>query len=192
MRAALARRGPEPAAVLDRVLELDEQWRATRTELEELQAEQNRASRGRKGPPTPEERERLAELAARGRELSDRESALRTERDAALDLLPNLPAPDAPDEDTVIKEVGDAGATGKDHIALAGPRIDMEHAAQMSGSRFAYLRGALVMVEIALVRYAFEKLIREGFEPVIPPVLVRPPSPSSASQQAAAAASSSW
>ena len=173
MRAALARRGPEPAAVLDRVLELDEQWRATRTELEELQAEQNRASRGRKGPPTPEERERLAELAARGRELSDRESALRTERDAALDLLPNLPAPDAPDEDTVIKEVGDAGATGKDHIALAGPRIDMEHAAQMSGSRFAYLRGALVMVEIALVRYAFEKLIREGFEPVIPPVLVR-------------------
>jgi seryl-tRNA synthetase len=159
--------------VLDRVLELDEQWRATRTELEELQAEQNRASRGRKGPPSAEEREQLAALAARGRELSDRESALRTERDEALDLLPNLPAPDAPDEDTVLKEVGEGGATGKDHLALAGPRIDMEHAAQMSGSRFAYLRGALVMVEVALVRYAFERLIREGFEPVIPPVLVR-------------------
>jgi seryl-tRNA synthetase len=160
-------------ARLDRMLELDEQWRATRTELEELQAEQNRASRGRKGPPTPEEREQLAGLAARGRELSDRESALRAERDAELVLLPNLPAPDAPDEETVLKEVGDAGATGKDHLALAGARIDMEHAAQMSGSRFAFLRGALVMVEVALVRYAFEKLIREGFEPVIPPVLVR-------------------
>jgi seryl-tRNA synthetase len=173
VRAALARRGEEVVAGLDRVLGLDEQWRKVRSELEELQAEQNRASRGRKGPPTPEEREQLAQLAARGRDLSDRESALRAERDAALDLLPNLPAPDAPDEDTVLKELGEAGATGKDHLALAGPRIDMEHAAQTSGSRFAYLRGGLVMVEIALVRYAFEKLIREGLEPVIPPVLVR-------------------
>jgi seryl-tRNA synthetase len=173
VRAALARRGAEPAAVLDRVLELDEQWRAVRSELEELQAEQNRASRGRKGPPTPEEREQLAALSARGRELSDRENALRSERDGALVLLPNLPAPNAPDEDTVLKEVGEAGATGRDHLSLAGWRIDMEHAAQTSGSRFAYLRGELVLLELALVRFVFEKLVGEGFEPVIPPVLVR-------------------
>jgi len=56
---------------------------------------------------------------------------------------------------------------------LAGPRIDMERAAQLSGSRFAYLRGQLVLLELALVRYALEKLGREGFEPVSPPVLVR-------------------
>jgi seryl-tRNA synthetase len=161
------------AARVDRVLELDEAWRAIRTELEELQAEQNRASRGRKGPPTPEEREQLAAMAARGRALSDRETAVRAERDAELAGLPNLPSEDAPAEDTVVREVGEAGATGRDHLELAGWRIDMERAARLSGSRFAYLRGDLVLVELALVRYAFEKLSAEGFEPVIPPVLVR-------------------
>jgi seryl-tRNA synthetase len=173
VRAALTRRGPDVAAALDSVLELDEQWRAIRTQLEELQAEQNRASRGRTGPPTPEEREQLAALAARGRALSDEENAVRVQRDAGLASLPNLPAPEAPDEDTVLREVGEAGATGKDHLELAGPRIDMERGARLSGSRFAYLRGELVLLELALVRYAFEKLGAEGFEPVIPPVLVR-------------------
>jgi seryl-tRNA synthetase len=173
VRAALARRGDEAVATLDRVLELDERWRAIRTELEELQAEQNRASRGRSGPPTPEEREQLAALAARGRELSDEESRVRSERERALASLPNLPAEDAPPEDTVLREVGEAGATGRDHLELAGPRIDMEHAARLSGSRFAYLRGELVLLELALVRYGFERLSAEGFEPVVPPVLVR-------------------
>jgi seryl-tRNA synthetase len=49
----------------------------------------------------------------------------------------------------------------------------MERGARLSGSRFAYLRGDLVLLELALVRYAMEKVGREGFEPVIPPVLVR-------------------
>ena len=158
---------------VDRVLELDQRWREIRTSLEELKAEQNRASRGRKGPPTAEEREQLAALAARGRELSDEEAAVRSERDAQLASLPNLPAPDAPDEDTVLRTVGEAGATGKDHLELAGPRIDMERGARLSGSRFGYLCGDLVMLEFALVRYALEKVRREGFEPVVPPVLVR-------------------
>ncbi len=173
MRAALARRGPELPAAVDQLLELDERWRALVAQLEELRAEQNRASRGRRGPPTPEEREHLAELAERGRTLSDQEAAVRSQRDAVLSSLPSLPAADAPDEDTVLHEVGEAGATGKDHLELAGPRIDMERAARTSGSRFAYLLGDLVMVEFALIRYALEKLRAEGFEPVIPPVLVR-------------------
>jgi seryl-tRNA synthetase len=173
VRAALARRGPEVAEAVNRVLELDERWRAVTAELEQLRAEQNRASRGRRGAPTPEEHEQLAALAAKGRELSDRESLLRAERDDVLASLPNLPADDAPDEDEVLREVGEAGKTGRDHLELAGPRIDMEHGARTSGSRFAYLRGELVMLELALIRYAFEKLDPQGFEPVIPPVLVR-------------------
>jgi len=173
VRAALSRRGPDAAAAVDRVLRLDERWRAVTNEAEQLRAEQNQASRALKGAPTPEQREELARLSARGRELSDRETELRAERDGALASLPNLPAPEAPDEDTVLKEVGEGALSGRDHLELAGPMIDMERGARLSGSRFAYLRGALVLVELALVRYAMEKLGGQGFEPVIPPVLVR-------------------
>jgi seryl-tRNA synthetase len=173
VRAALRRRGADAADATDRVLELDERWRAVTTQLEELRAEQNQASRALKGAPTDAQRAELAELAARGRALSDEETALRVQRDAALAALPNLPSEDAPAEDTVLREVGQGAETGRDHLELAGEMIDMERGARLSGSRFAYLRGPLVMVELALVRYAMEKLSAEGFEPVIPPVLVR-------------------
>jgi seryl-tRNA synthetase len=173
VRAALRRRGEADAEAVDTLLALDERWRALTSELEELRAEQNRASKGRRGAPTPEEREELAARAARGRELSDEETRVRAERDAVLAALPNLPADDAPLEDTVLREAGEAGRTGRDHLELAGDMIDMERGAQLSGSRFAYLRGGLVLLELALVRYALEKLVTEGFEPVIPPVLVR-------------------
>ncbi|HXB65584.1 MAG TPA: serine--tRNA ligase [Solirubrobacteraceae bacterium] len=63
--------------------------------------------------------------------------------------------------------------TPRDHLELAGELIDMEHAAKLSGARFAYLKGDLVMLELALVRWALEKLRGHGFEPVVPPVLVR-------------------
>jgi seryl-tRNA synthetase len=155
------------------VLELDERWRALTQELEELRAEQNAASKGRRGPPSPEEQEQLRALAERGRELSDQHKAVEDQRNAALAELPNLPDPAAPDEETVLHEVGEAGREGRDHIELAGDRIDMESAARVSGSRFAYLKGDLVLLEFALVRWALGKLIEEGFEPVVPPVLVR-------------------
>jgi seryl-tRNA synthetase len=61
----------------------------------------------------------------------------------------------------------------RDHLDLAGDWIDMEAGARVSGSRFAYLKGDLVLLELALVRWGLEVLRGQGFEPVIPPVLVR-------------------
>jgi seryl-tRNA synthetase len=173
VRASLARRDPAAAQTVATVLELDERWRGLTTELEQLRSEQNAASRALRGAPSAEQREQLATLAARGRALSDAETQLRAERDEAMRSLPNLPLQDAPDQDTVLREVGDATKTGRDHLELAGPRIDMERGARLSGSRFAYLRGELVLLELALVNYAMRTLVGEGFEPVIPPVLVR-------------------
>jgi seryl-tRNA synthetase len=181
VRAALARRGDE--AGIDRVLELDARHRKLLTELEALRAEQNRASKAigeakRSGADASETIAAMEDVARRGRELSDEENKVRTELDAVLAQLPNLPAPDAAGgpEDDVVREVGEprVPAEGaRDHLELAGERIDMEAAARVSGSRFAYVKGDLVMLELALVRWALEKLRGHGFEPVIPPVLVR-------------------
>ncbi len=173
VRAALARRGEGDAARLDAVLLLDERWRELTQALEGIRAEQNAASKGRRGAPSEEERAALAELAARGRALSDEESGVRAELEAAAAVLPNLPAEDAPLEDTVLLEAGVAGRTGRDHLELAGARIDMERGVRLSGSRFAYLRGDLALLELSLVSFALRRLAAEGFEPVIPPVLVR-------------------
>ncbi|MDO8187402.1 serine--tRNA ligase [Conexibacter sp. JD483] len=174
VRAGLARRGDVAADAIDRLLALDERWRALTTELEQIQAEQNRLSRSLRGAPTPEQHTEMSELAARGRSRSDEQTAVKAELDALLLTLPNVPMDDAAPQDTVVREVGDATKTGKDHLALAGDRIDMERGARLSGSRFAYLRGDLVLLELALVRWVLGKLAAEGgFEPVIPPVLVR-------------------
>jgi seryl-tRNA synthetase len=97
---------------------------------------------------------------------------------AKLALLPNLPDPSAAPgpEDEVLREVGEVQARAyapRDHLELAGEMIDMERAARLSGSRFAYLKGELVALELALVSYSLGKLRARGFEAVIPPVLVR-------------------
>jgi len=173
VRASLARRNDGSEARLDEALDLDTQWRQATAAAEEARAELNAASKGRTGAPTEAERQEMSVLAEKGRDASDQESKAKASLDALLAMLPNPPAPDAADEDTVLREVGESGAQGRDHLDLAGPMIDMEAAARLSGSRFAYLRGPLVMVELALVRYALELLGGEGFEPVIPPVLVR-------------------
>ncbi len=173
VRTALARRGPQAAAAVDRVLELDVRWRAVVADAEELRAQQNAISRALRGAPTPEQRDELQALSARGRALSDAETAARAELDAALLGLPNLPMADAAAADTVVSSWGAAGARGRDHLELAGSMIDMERGARLSGSRFAYLRGGLVRLEFALVQYALEKLADHGFEPVLTPVLVR-------------------
>jgi seryl-tRNA synthetase len=189
VRAALERRGPEAAAGLDRVIERDARRRELLPELEGLRAEQNEANARIKSAGAPEEREReivaMRGVAARAKELERELTAVEEDLQGALAPLPNLPDPTAAPgpEDELVKEVGEIGVGGvggpespfepRDHLELAGERIDMDRAARLSGSRFAYLKGDLVMLELALVRWVLEKLRGKGFEPVIPPVLVR-------------------
>jgi seryl-tRNA synthetase len=178
VRAALARRGAD--AGLDRVLELNDRRLELIPQTEAIKAEQNAASKEigaakQRGEDASAAIAAMEDVAARGRALSDELSRVEAELNAALAELPNLPDEDAPPQDTVLREVGEAGRAGRDHIELAGPLIDMEAAARVSGSRFAYLKGDLVLLEFALVRWTLEKLVGHGFEPVVPPVLVREP-----------------
>jgi seryl-tRNA synthetase len=184
VRAALARRGDEVMRGLDRVLELDEQRRALIPQVEELRASRNAAAEAiaqakRAGEDASEAIARQRELGGQEKQLSQELAEVEERLQQALAPLPNLPDPTAAPgpEDEVVRVVGEprvAGGDGvRDHLELAGPMIDMEHAAQTSGARFAYLKGDLVFVELALVRFALEKLRAHGFEPVVPPVLVR-------------------
>jgi seryl-tRNA synthetase len=203
VRAALARRGEQAVAGLDAVLELDARRRALIPTLEELRASRNAAADAiaqakRAGEDASDAIATQREVGAREKQLTGDLAEIEQQLQAALAPLPNLPDPSAAPgpTDELVKTVGepragagagvpatdtDAGAGEpserlagvRDHLELAGPMIDMDHAAQLSGSRFAYLKGDLVLVELALVRFALEKLRGHGFEPVIPPVLVR-------------------
>jgi seryl-tRNA synthetase len=162
------------------VLELDERRRTVLPELESLRAQRNRASEQiakakKAGEDADAAIAQMRELGARESELTGELSEVDAALKQALERLPNIPAEDAAAQDTVIRTVGEARTTGPalDHLDLAGRLIDMEAGARVAGARFAYLRGALVLLEFALVRWALERLIGEGFEPVVPPVLVR-------------------
>src|SRR5437588_7393178 len=176
VRAALARRGRADA--VDELLELDARRRELLPQVEGERAAQNKAGEAiaeakRSGADASEAIEEMRTVKARIDQLQGEVEGVEERRDSLLRSLPNLPAESAPDEEEVLREVGDGGRTGRDHLELLGGLVDMEAGARLSGSRFAYLRGPLVMLELALVRWAMELLSGEGFEPVVPPVLVR-------------------
>jgi seryl-tRNA synthetase len=176
-RAALARRGVDPGA-LDEALELDDRRRAILPELEELRRRKNEASKRigelqRQGVDASQAIADVRGISAREKELDEELRSIEERRSAAIALLPNLPDPTAPLEEEVLREEGRAGASGRTHVELLGSYLDLKSASQVSGARFAYLKGPLVRLELALVQWAIELLEERGFTPVVPPVLVR-------------------
>ncbi|MBX5468804.1 MAG: serine--tRNA ligase [Thermoleophilaceae bacterium] len=180
VRAALERRGLEDAGKrLDDVLALDRRRREILPELEGLRAERKAASEriGEAKKAGGDPQEAIAAVRALGeriKELEAEEREVRERRDGLMASLPNLADESAPErEEEVLRQVGEAGREGRDHLELLGWMVDMESAAQVSGSRFAYLMGDVVLLEFALVRWALDVLVAKGFTPVVPPVLVR-------------------
>jgi seryl-tRNA synthetase len=178
VRAALARRRDGSEEVLDRALELYARRNALRPELEALQARRNEASKaiGAAKQAGGDASGAIAEMQQVASDVREREAevaAVETELSALNAALPNPPDPSAADEDTPLRSWGSGRAEGRDHLELAGALIDMEAGAKVAGSRFAFLKGDLVLLELALVRWVMEILRGHGFEPVVPPVLVR-------------------
>ncbi|MGO9321482.1 MAG: serine--tRNA ligase [Solirubrobacteraceae bacterium] len=183
VRAALARRGADLTEAIGLILEKDQEWRAATTSAESLRAMQKTRSEAfgaakARGEEAPELRAAMQEMSAQVKEFVDQADRAKRELESLLAPLPNLPDPTAAPgpEDELVREVGAVAELDfqpRDHLELAGELIDMDRAANLSGTRFAYLKGDLVMLELALVRWVLEKLRAAGFEPVIPPVLVR-------------------
>lgn len=178
-RSSLARRGESHASQVAEILKLDVEYRKLVAEVEGLRAQQNRAndaiaSAKREGADASQAIAEMKSVAAQSKKLGEEVKIMSEQLDAKLAAVPNLPDPTAAEpEDQVLRVVGDTTLRGRDHLELAGQCIDMESAAKLSGSRFVYLKGELVFLELALVRWVLEKLSGKGFQPVIPPVLVR-------------------
>jgi seryl-tRNA synthetase len=171
-RAALARRNA--AEELDQLLELDTRWRDVNTRVQDL-----RARRKVKGKPTPAELEELERIKGELQGLEDELAGLEIDRQRLLDVIPNLPDPDAPDglteEDALelrrVGELREFDFEPLDHLELGW--IDMERGAKVSGSRFAYRMGDVALLELALYRWALDRVVQKGFTAMLPPVLVR-------------------
>ena len=188
---------------VDRLLQLDTERRATLTQLDELRARRNANAADMKGGKPSED-----QIAA-GKQLKEDiaaiEATLATINDVYEPLLkavPNMPLDYVPvgateDENIIAKEVGqprsfdfepkhDYQLGAEDALDL----IDKERAAKVSGSRFAYLKGDLVLLQFAIVQLVMQtlgdeviikKLIEENdlqisskpFRPVLPPAVLK-------------------
>jgi seryl-tRNA synthetase len=184
-RAGLRKRGLDPAAI-DAVLDADRRRRAALAEIEKLRADQNRLSAEIPKLTGDARAARIADtrtLADRVRALEPAVAAVEAELDALLRALPNQPDDSVPEgrgaaENVVVRSWGDPPAFDfppLDHVDL-GARLgilDFERGAKVSGSRFYYLTGDGVLLEMALVRVALDLLRAEGFTLLATPMLVR-------------------
>jgi seryl-tRNA synthetase len=184
VEAAYERRGGVEG--LDQVVELDQWYRELLSQVEQLRAEHNKASKAI-GLAPPEDRPAAIagakELADRIKSVEPELEAAWGELDKAASYLPNLPHKSVPDglsedENVVEREHGEHPEFDfepLDHVAL-GERLgifDSERGAKTSGSRFVFLTGQGVLLELALVRFTVDFLLGRGFKPVVTPVLVR-------------------
>jgi seryl-tRNA synthetase len=183
-RAGLGRRNMADA--VDELLAADERRRSLTVRVEELRAEQNRASKQIGRAQGDEKQNLIAAVAEVSKEIQKLEPQLadaESELNTLLARVPNVPHESAPDgfteEDAVeVRRHGQPTTFDfepKDHAALGELLgvLDTERGARTSGSRFVYLLGDIVQVQFALLRHALDVLVDKGFTPVIPPVLVR-------------------
>lgn len=168
---------------IDTFLDVDEKRSALSQQVDILRAKRNAVSK-EIGKAAPEDREaKLAEASKIKEELEGFEASL-TELDAQhKELILQIPNPmhesvPVGDEDDfeVISTFGEQYAAPKmDHAEYGEHKgwVLSERGAEISGSRFAYLSGDAVRLELALINWVMSKLIGSGFTPIVPPVLVR-------------------
>ena len=169
---------------MDRALDADARRRAAVAEADNLRAEQK--SLGKLvGKAAGEEK---AQLLARGKELAEQVKAAvaaqneadeeaHTVQRALSNIVAGAPA-GGEDDFVLLETVGQPRdiADPKDHLELGESLglIDMERGAKVSGSRFYFLTGNGALLQLGLLNLAAQMAVRNGFELMIPPVLVRP------------------
>ena len=181
--------------MVDNAIELDNKWREMLVKVEALRKERNVLSKNY----SPENIESAKQLKEQLKLLEQELSGLEEKLKLALRKLPNLFSEDTPigkseDENIVIRTWGTPRKFDfepQDHLELGKNLgiIDTDKAAIISGARFNYLMGDAVLLQFALIQFAFSvltdkeiisKLAKEvgnpsdkPFLPVVPPVLIK-------------------
>jgi seryl-tRNA synthetase len=167
------------------LVQLDDKRKRIAQQTQILQQRQNEIS---KLIPKEKDKEKREVLIQEGRRLREQVAELEgqfTPQDqlhlnAILSVIPNLTHPDAPvgKENKVLRKWGDPPKFDfppKDHVALAEALdlVDFEAGASVAGQKWYFLKNEAVLLEMALVQYAMQTLIAEGFTPVITPDVAR-------------------
>jgi len=160
---------------VEKLLKVDAERRKTIEEVDKLRSDRKKAAELRNEAEGQKIKLELKTLENKLEKLQEEYYLLARE-------VPNLPKEDVPfglddSENQPIREVGKISSLDfkpKDHLELgiALDLIDMDRAAKVSGSRFAYIKNELVLMEFALIQYVLETLKNENFIPIIPPVIV--------------------
>jgi seryl-tRNA synthetase len=170
-------------SVLDQVILLDKNYREILSEVEGLRASQNAITKNIKGKPSDEQ---IAASKVIKDQLKDVEEKLKNsevELNAVLEEIPNIPSDDTPigkddNDNVVIKTFGDKPVfsfTPLDHIDLGEKLdiLDVKKAAEVSGSRFGYFKNQGAVLEMAVMFYAFNKLVAKNFKGMVPPAMIK-------------------
>ncbi|CAN6461474.1 unnamed protein product [Victoria cruziana] len=179
-------RNRNSTANLELVLDLYDQFSTLQKEVERLRGERNAVASKMKGKLEPSVRQALIE---EGKNL--KEGLLALEEDLAqlsnqlqreAQCIPNLTHPDVPiggeDKSVLRKTVGippEFNFPIKDHVHL-GKELDLfdfDAAAEVSGSKFYYLKNEAVLLEMALINWALSEAMKRGFVPLATPEIVR-------------------
>ncbi len=180
VKKGMQSKGFDPS-VVDEVLKLDEERRELLQKVENLRHAINEIS-DVQGKPSEEQINKARELKEELQKVEPALKRVETEFEEAWMQIPNMPAEDMPEgegeEDN--EEVRTWGEKPEfdfepkpywelgENLGL----IDTARAAKVSGARFDYLKRDAVLLEFALVQYALKKLTKEGFVPIVPPVMI--------------------
>lgn len=173
------------SSVVDKVVQLDNEWRAALKEAEELKHKRNLATKEvAKAKKAGEDvKEKISEMGRVSDEITKQDQIIaekKTARDALLMRVPNLLHESVPygksDEDNV--EVRKWGKPAQKDIPPHGELLekmglaDFKNAAKIAGAGFYFLKGDLAMLDFALQRLAIDSLAEKGFTLVEPPFMM--------------------
>ncbi|KAK9069528.1 hypothetical protein SSX86_011432 [Deinandra increscens subsp. villosa] len=174
------------SANLDLVIELYERLLQLQKEVEDLRYERNTVANKMKGKVEPLERQRLIE---EGKNLKEKLVTLEENLIKLTDTLqreaqciPNMTHPDVPiggeDSSTIRKTVGtprDFTFSIKDHVQIGKELdlLDFDAAAEVSGSKFYYLKNEAVLLEMGLINWTLSEVMKRGFTPLTTPEIAR-------------------